>query len=314
MTTGSIRRKPQGKGFVYIDNTSGRQIRSPVELERIKKLRIPPAYETVVICKSPHSKVQAYGRDAKGRKQTIYSREFVEAQKTKRFANLAGFHTTYARIKRDVNQKLESSRVHPRDKLIALIVCLMMECHFRIGSLENVEKYGTFGLTTLQRRHVAISGTVGAPTVTFSFVGKKNVLNNASCGSRQIVAAIRPLLQTGRPQAPLFCYKEGSAQRTISAKEVNDYFKTFDANITAKDIRTYSANVLFVDNFKKEARASRPASDTAWKKVVREAVKRVAHSLHNTPAVARSAYIQHELVNRAETDDAFRRRLLGQLT
>ena len=294
---------------MYMDSVN-RPVTDPDTLERIRLMRVPPAYKDVVICKNPDSNVLAYGRDAKGRKQTVYSRKFIESQRERRFANLAGFRNTYNRIKRDVAEKLQSDATPPKERLIGLIVSLMIKCNFRIGSAENVQKYGTFGLTTLQKRHVTLTA---ADKAAFSFNGKKGVTNEAVCGDRLIVRELRRLKQTGAASSPLFSYKESGNLRTIPAKDVNEYLKGFDVNITAKDLRTYTANMLFVDFFKKEARAAKPASDTAWKKAVREAVKRVAASLHNTPPVCRADYIHRSLTIGAETDAGFRRRLLAGL-
>ena len=66
-----IRRKRVGKHFSYI-GLDGKAIRDPDELQRIKKLGIPPAWTYVWICPNPQGHIQATGRDAKGRKQYRY--------------------------------------------------------------------------------------------------------------------------------------------------------------------------------------------------------------------------------------------------
>lgn len=303
-TIGRLRR---GSSFSYIDNDTGKRISDKRTLDRIRSLRVPPAYQDVVIGKNPDAKVLAYGRDLKGRKQTIYNKEFVEAQRAKRFAELAGFDKTFVKIKNDVARKLTSSSCSIKDKMIALIVRLMIVCHFRIGSQDNVQKYNTFGLTTLLGKHVILRGQ----TAEFSYIGKKGVLNESKCQDSLVVAMLKRLKQQGSANSPLFMYEEAGVPKTITATQINDYLKTFDPNITSKDIRTYEANRLFISHFRKESRSAKPASDTAWKKVVREAVKKVAFDLHNTPAVARKDYIHKSLTDNAETDSTFRQKLIG---
>lgn len=307
--SGSLRRlsRAGGKDFAYVDDRTGRRVTDPAQLQRIRSLRIPPAYTDVVICKDAGSKVQAWGRDAKGRKQTVYNKEFVEAQRAKRFADLAGFDRTFARIKADVSRRLQDPACAPKDKLVALIVRLMIACHFRIGSLENVRKYNTFGLTTLQNRHAVVRET----SVQFAFVGKKAQPNEGVCGDARVVAMIKALKRQGAAASPLFAYGPAGQQRTVSARDVNEYLQSFDPNITSKDIRTYEANRLFVRRFRAQVRAAQPASDTAWKKAVREAVKQVAHDLHNTPAVCRKDYLHSGLLEAAETQPGMRARLLS---
>lgn len=300
---------PPGR-FQYVDSQTGRAVRDAGTLERIKGMRIPPAYKEVLICADPRSKVQAFGYDAKHRKQTMYSKAFRESQRAKRFADLAGFEKTFAAIRRSAAARLASPATPERDRLVAAIVLLTVQCHFRIGSRENVEKYGTYGLTTLLSKHVQLH----AKSVDITFVGKKSVLNRSSCTDPGVVQLLRRLkARAPSASSPIFAYRDETtgARKTISAEQVNTYLKSFDPNITCKDLRTYCANVLFVKYFKQEAQRAKPASDTAWKRAVREAIKRVAHDLHNTVAVARADYLHRGLVEQSEGSPAFRRQLFG---
>ena len=55
------------------------------DIERIKKLRIPPMWTDVKIDSSDKSKIQATGYDSKKRKQYIYNQKFIEQSKIKKF-------------------------------------------------------------------------------------------------------------------------------------------------------------------------------------------------------------------------------------
>jgi DNA topoisomerase I len=66
-----IRRQRWGRGFSYF-NAQGERIQDAAELERLKALAIPPAWEDVWICPFPNGHLMATGRDAKGRKQYRY--------------------------------------------------------------------------------------------------------------------------------------------------------------------------------------------------------------------------------------------------
>ena len=302
----SIRRIRRGENFSYVDSKTGKRVVDATTLTRIKSLRIPPAYTQVEVCGDSKSKVQAFGYDSKGRKQTIYNKVFVEEQRAKRFQDLAGFDKTYERIQRDVSQKLASANVNPRDRMLALIVRLMITCHFRIGSADNVIKYKTYGLTTLENRHVHIM----SDGVRIDFVGKKGVQNTSTCKDPKVVKLIAALKKTGGSKDPLFKYRDSNnTWKMVNATQVNDYLKAFDPNITSKDLRTYKANILFIDSVKKIARSVVPHSMTAWKTVVKEAVKEVASELHNTPAVCRKDYIHKDLISHTETSSVFRRRM-----
>jgi hypothetical protein len=66
-------RRRAGKGFSYRD-VDGSPLRDPEELERIRALVIPPAWQDVWICADPRGHIQATGVDAAGRKQYLYHR------------------------------------------------------------------------------------------------------------------------------------------------------------------------------------------------------------------------------------------------
>ena len=63
-----------------LSRPDGRLIRKAAELQRIRALAIPPAYEKVWICPRPNGHLQATGRDARGRKQYRYHPDWRLAQ------------------------------------------------------------------------------------------------------------------------------------------------------------------------------------------------------------------------------------------
>src|SRR4029078_10639727 len=65
-----IDRKKSGKYLRYC--VSGKKMEDKRELERIKKLAIPPAWEKVWICTLPNGHLQVTGLDARQRKQYRY--------------------------------------------------------------------------------------------------------------------------------------------------------------------------------------------------------------------------------------------------
>ena len=67
-------RRRSGAGFTYLDQ-DGRRLDAP-QVERIKALVIPPAWQDVWICPLPNGHIQATGIDAAGRKQYLYHPEW----------------------------------------------------------------------------------------------------------------------------------------------------------------------------------------------------------------------------------------------
>ena len=63
--------------FQYIDLKNKSKITDENTLLWIKSLKIPPAYNDVIISTKKNSKILAYGFDSKGRKQCLYHPDFV---------------------------------------------------------------------------------------------------------------------------------------------------------------------------------------------------------------------------------------------
>ena len=98
----------------------------------------------------------------------------------------------------------------------------------------------------------------------------------------------------------LLAWREGRTWRDLDAGRVNDYVReTTGLEATAKDFRTWHATVLaalaLADTEEPgETKASR-------KRAVSGAMKEVAEFLGNTPALARSAYVDPRVIEAYES-------------
>lgn len=269
------------KEFTYEYVKSQKPVTSADILQRIKNLHIPPAYTQVVISDNPKDKIQAYGYDKKGRKQIRYAPWFLERQRQKKFARVMAMEETVRAVEADVAKTLRLSRP-TKEVMVCMIVRLMMLCNFRIGSRSHVRKHKTYGLSTLEWRHLRIRKS----SVSISFIGKKGVLNEGVCQDPDVVRLLRKM-QKG---------VEIDTERVfnhVTAADVNAYLKTFNADITSKDIRTWQANALFVKYF-----VSNKENETNMRKRQRLAIEHVAKELHHTVAVCKSSYLLPEFTQR----------------
>jgi DNA topoisomerase IB len=168
--------------------------------------------------------------------------------------------------------------------------------YFRIGSDVYAEEYGSFGLTTLQRRHVRKKGD----TVSFCFLGKSDVEHSVTIDDPGTVAALAVMRRRrARPDAKLMAWKDRGRWRELDGEQVNDYVHAATGTeATAKDFRTWHATVLDAAALAEtsesgDTRASR-------KRAVAAAMREVAEYLGNTPALARSAYVDPRVVDAYE--------------
>jgi DNA topoisomerase-1 len=274
-----ITRVRAGSGFVYRD-PDGRSIRDPDVVQRIKSLRIPPAWANVWICPDPNGHIQAVGYDARGRKQYIYHPRWRAVRDETKFEHMLTFGQSLPRIRQRVESDLER-RGLPREKVLAAVVRLMERTLGRVGNPRYAEQNNTFGLSTLRRNHVRI--TDGA--VELDFRGKHGIQQHKVISDPTLARILKDCQDL--PGSELFKYiDDAGVLHHISSEHVNEYLReTSGHHITAKDFRTWAATNLAV----LEIVALHEPKPT--KKGTVTVVKRVAAQLGNTPAVCRKSYI-----------------------
>jgi DNA topoisomerase-1 len=288
-----IRRVRCGKAFRYL-GADGRPLRDPKHLARIRSLAIPPAWQNVWICPSANGHLQAYGWDARGRKQYRYHPEYRAVRDQAKFSRMIAFGTVLALIRRGVERDL-ALRGLPKNKVLATVIRLLETTAIRIGNDEYAVENGSFGLTTLHNKHVHIEGA----TLMFRFRGKSGQEASIELTDRRLARIVRQCQEL--PGYELFEYVDRDGQTCrIDSSDVNRYIRELSGqDFTAKDFRTWAGTVLAA----RELHAIGPAqSATAMKRNVVAATKRVARQLGNRPATCRKYYI-HPAVLEAYSDD-----------
>lgn len=279
---GIIRRQRRGRGFVFL--TDERQpVRSEQELRRIQALGIPPAWSDVYIAASPRARIQATGRDAKGRKQYRYRSSWSSGQSRVKFARMASFGVALPKIRRQVERDLARPGL-PREKILAALVHVMETTLIRIGNDEYARHNDSYGLTTLRDDHA----TVSSSSVVFCFRGKSGREHRVRLSDRRlarIIGRCRAL-----PGNPLFQYIDAAgATRRVRSTDVNAYLRSIvGAGFSAKDFRTWAGTLCCAQRL-----WGRPWPETEMerKRAIKQAIEQTSRQLGNTPAVCRSAYI-----------------------
>jgi DNA topoisomerase-1 len=290
--------RPDGT-FFYLDVDRQMEVTKKEELERIEHLRIPCAYQNVMIHKSHRAKVQAYGYDSRGRKQTIYAPWFVQTQADKKFAKVvkmdAFMPRVVERMKRDMMKTNTSQNVHAaKRKMIAVVLYLMISCGFRVGNEKYAAENQSYGLTTLEARHMRVKPREGK--IYIRFVGKKGVENQG-----QILREDAPHVY--RYLARSLAKKEGHDRvfEGLSSDDVNDYLREIHPDMTSKDIRTWNANQIFLTHIMHTS-SSAPLEQPNAARVTRSinaAIDKVAHHLHHTRDVCKKNYLHPDFVELA---------------
>lgn len=293
-----IERRRIGKSFAYYQN--GKRITDPSKLERIAKLAVPPAWKSVEIAASPRSKVQAKGYDSAGRMQAIYNASFRLRQEKQKYERILEFAQALPKLRRQLDKDLRRKRLG-KEKVLACIVRLIDEQYFRVGNDQYARENQSYGITTLQSKHVDVTTT----TVTFDFVGKSGQEHHKKVHDPQIARIIRQLDEM--PGHEIFRYQdENGVMHDLHSNDVNEYIKTYTGgNFTAKDFRTWGGTLLAASALLKEE-LEEDATKTKRAKAASAIIKDVAKRLGNTPAVTRSSYIDPRVFKLMENEARLR--------
>jgi DNA topoisomerase-1 len=277
-----IRRKKSGRGFTYL-RPDGSIISNGAELSRIRGLVIPPAWTEVWICTNPQGHIQVTARDDRGRKQYRYHPRYRAIRDETKFGRILEFSELLPTLRDRVEQDLQLAGL-PRDKVLASIVRLLEKTLIRVGNEEYARENKSYGLATMRRRHVEVSGH----TLRFDFRGKSGLMHSVAVTDRRVARIVQHCQEL--PGQELFQYLDDAGKRqTVDAGDINDYLKRASGrDITAKDFRTWSGTMLAAF----ELRTLGPASsEKEARSNIVKAIDRVARRLGNTREVCRKYYI-----------------------
>jgi DNA topoisomerase-1 len=276
-----IRREIGRHGVDYVD-AEGHPLRDEAAWERIRHLAIPPAWTDVWICPDARGHIQAVGRDARGRKQYRYHALWRAVRDEDKYHRMAAFGRALPKLRTRIDADLARHSL-PRAKVLAAAVRLLEITLIRVGNDEYARTNKSFGLTTLRKRHVRLTGA-GA---VFEFRGKSGKDHRTAFHDRRLVRVLHRCQDL--PGQRLFQYvDEEGARHHVESDDVNAYLReAMGDDFSAKDFRTWAATLSAARVLCMEAGdgAAHP------KKTIATCVKAVAGLLGNTAAVCRAAYI-----------------------
>jgi DNA topoisomerase-1 len=288
-----IRRIRRGRGFSY-QHSDGTPVTDPATLQRIKDLVIPPAWKKVWVCPHPNGHIQAVGTDAAGRRQYLYHPKWQEERNEEKFDRVLEMSAALPDMRRRIAADLRR-RGFDRDRVLGLALHLLDLGYFRAGSEQYAEENNSYGIATLLCEHVALQ----KQAVEFDYPAKSGVRRTLLIDDPEVVRSVRSLLR-GRGHADrLLVCRNRSGWIDLHAEDLNARFKELVGDeYTVKDLRTWHGTVLgaaaFVD-------ADPPVNKTVIKRVESAVMKEVAEELGNTPAVARSSYVDPRVVEGYES-------------
>ena len=234
-----VKRLRRGRGFVYLDER-GKRIKSTEELDRIRELAIPPAWEDVWVCPDPRGHLQATGVDAAGRRQYLYHPGWREHRDRVKLERMIAFADLLPGLRRRLARTLQDDLEPRREIVLASAVRLLDIGMFRVGSEQYADEDHGIGLATVRKSHVRVHD--GA--MEFDYPGKGGIRRRQVIEDPVTVELIQTLKRRrGGPE--LLAYREGRRWRDVRSDDLNDYLKEqLGDEFSAKDFRTWNATVM----------------------------------------------------------------------
>ena len=277
------------KGPVYQDE-AGNVIVDERELERIRSLVIPPAWQDVWISPDARGHIQAVGTDGAGRRQYLYHEAWRLNQDRLKFERAAQLAETLPAARRRVTIDLRQEGF-TRDRILAAALRIIDLGSLRIGSEEYLHANGSRGLTTLLCRHARIDGD----DVTLTFPAKSAQKWTSTITDADVAELLNEIIAIRGQRSWLLSWKD-TTWHTIKPASLNEYIRRqTNGEFTAKDFRTLHGTIVAAEAL---ATLGVAGTDRQRDKRISAAVAEAANALGNTPAIARNSYIDPRVFDR----------------
>lgn len=286
-----ISRRKKGQYFAFFA-PDGSRITDRAEIDRLRAIGLPPAYERCWYCPDPNGHLQATGYDARGRKQYRYHAAYRQTQDAGKYAGCTSFGERLPKLRARVESALRQRGVG-RDRAIAALVRLLDIGMIRVGNDRYALENKSYGATTLRMRHTALEG--GALRLCYrGKSGKMQERRVRDAGLNRFVRAMQDL-----PGQRLFQYVDDDGDRhDLTSTDVNIWLhETMGPDISAKHFRTWGGSVTAF------AALWHGHGAVGGKVGIKTMLQQVADALGNTPAISRKSYVHPALIELARSGD-----------
>ncbi len=234
----------------------------------------------------PNSKSIMHWRDASGKQQDAYTKEFLQRNADEKWKRIA---TVNQKIIDTIKEKAIRGLTSKDNQIkqSSAIILIIAETGLRPGSVEGYNKTKNRGVTTLAPDNLIVKGD----SIQFNFKGKSYKDNYAEIQNKDLADTIKKLQKKNKGKDFLFDVTRNDANKVFK----EDFgFK----GLKLKDMRTYIATAMAKkmlydmtdDVFQRLiAMSSKPKAIICKK--LKQVYEAVSQKLNNSPAMAKSSYI-----------------------
>jgi DNA topoisomerase-1 len=287
-----VHRIRRGRGVAFVEE-SGRPVDASTR-ERAVALAIPPAWRDVWVAPHPDGHVQATGIDAAGRRQYLYHPAWRAQKDRLKFERMLDLAAVLPGARRGVTRDLRRDGMS-RERVLAAAFRMLDTGMLRVGSERYADAHGSYGLSTLRGSHARV---VDSERVVLSFPAKSGQPWESEIVDPDLAAGIAELKRRGGRARLLAWRDDEGGWHPVSAAEINaDVRDRTGGEFTAKDFRTLHGTVTAAVSLARSGPGETPA---ARRRAVVQAMRLAADALGNTPAVAKSSYVDPRVLDRYE--------------
>ena len=285
LSSPGITRKRVRSAWSYFD-ARGKRITARDEIDRLNAIGLPPAYTDAWFCPYPDCHIQAFGIDARGRRQYRYHADFRAAREAGKYEGCLDFGKALPKIRRQVDKDLRRKELD-KARVVAAVVRLLDEEKVRVGNRQYARDNKSYGATTLMGSHIRRKNG----RLMMRFAGKHGIVHEVGLTDRRLARVVKRCQEL--PGQMLFQYVNGDGEpQPVTSADVNDYIRAASGgDFTAKHFRTWGASVIAFEQLLEKEDDKRISVATV--------VEPVAEALGNTPAMARKAYVHPSLIEAA---------------
>ena len=203
----------------------------------------------------------------------------LEERWEKKKSSISQLANNIRSLRNNITRDLSSE--DEKTALTALVISIIDSTAERVGN-DNSADNGHYGVTGFKKKHIKIDGN----RITLKYIGKSGVEHDNSFSDEKIANYLKKAIENS-PNEYVFTTSKGFE---IKANKVNRYLKDF--NVSAKDLRGYSANKWVIEKLKNITPESK---DTKRKKQFNDIVSIVAEKIGHGKATLKKHYLVPEL-------------------
>ena len=286
------KRIKRGKGFAYYD-CKKTLIKCSKIKNRLQSIAIPPSYDDVWYCLHEDGYIQATGHDQNGKKQYFYHEAWETYRESRKFAHMSNVANCLPTLRRKIRDDLKDKGDN-KTFILACMARLLDITGMRVGNLISSKERDTYGLTTLQKKHIHVRDD---NSLELHYTGKGNVEITRKVSDNFLVTLLEDIIE--EHDIWLFDYTDENGDTyKASPSMLNAYLKENASceNLTAKDLRTWRFSVIFLKEALKQYRNENKVTLTSVLEIISEITG-------NTPAILKKSYIHPGLLEIVKSED-----------